>query len=91
MITIIAAITFSCSSDDNNDSPTSNTIADFVAANADYSSLQAALDRANLTTVLSGTTAYTVFAPNNAAFSAFLTANGFASLELILWFIYRIC
>lgn len=81
ILTFIATITYSCSSDDNNDNTTSNTIADFVAANADYSSLGAALDRANLTTVLSGTTEYTVFAPNNTAFSTFLAANGFASLE----------
>ncbi|MFT5985937.1 MAG: putative surface protein with fasciclin (FAS1) repeats [Planctomycetota bacterium] len=60
--------------------PDTNTIADFVAANEDYSSLGAALDAAGLTATLDGTTEFTVFAPNNAAFSDFLTANGFASL-----------
>lgn len=76
----------SCSDDDNNTvtpAPASNTIADFVAANSDYSSLGAALDRAGLTNVLDGTTDYTVFAPNNAAFDAFLQANGFANLEAV--------
>ncbi|MGH1383975.1 fasciclin domain-containing protein [Kordia sp.] len=73
----------SCSDDDNNVVAPSNTIADFVAANADFSSLGAALDRAGLTSVLAGTTDYTVFAPNNAAFDAFLTANDFASLEAV--------
>ena len=75
----------SCSDDDNytvNPTP-SNTIADFVAANSDFSSLGAALDRAGLTGVLDATTAYTVFAPNNAAFDAFLAANGFANLEAV--------
>jgi len=87
--TILTAILFSlfmltsCSDDDNNVVAPSNTIADFVAANADYSSLGAALDRVNLTGVLAGTTNYTVFAPNNAAFDAFLTANNFASLEAV--------
>lgn len=82
MITLLITFFTSCSSDDdNNSAPASNTIADFVNNNADYSSLKAALDRANLTTVLSGSTDYTVFAPNNAAFSTFLNANGFASLN----------
>lgn len=72
----------SCSSDDDGKPmPTSNTIADFVANNSDYSSLAAALDAAGLTATLAGTTNFTVFAPNNAAFSAFLTANGFSALE----------
>ncbi|PTX62171.1 putative surface protein with fasciclin (FAS1) repeats [Kordia periserrulae] len=75
----------SCSDDDNTtvNLPTSNTIADFVAANPDFSSLGAALDRAGLTAVLDGSVEYTVFAPNNAAFDAFLQANGFANLEAV--------
>lgn len=82
LVIAIFALT-SCSDDDNNVVAPSNTIADFVAANSDYSSLGAALDRANLTGVLSGTTEYTVFAPNNAAFDAYLSANGFANLEAV--------
>lgn len=58
-----------------------NTIADFVSDNEDYSSLAAALDAAGLTATLAGDSNFTVFAPNNAAFSAFLDANGFASLD----------
>lgn len=74
----------SCSDDDNTtpiDPDAAVSISAFVAANADYSSLGAALDRANLTATLDGDGAFTVFAPNNAAFSAFLDANGFATLE----------
>lgn len=72
----------SCSSDDDNKLTTqTNTIADFVASNNDYSSLKAALDRAELTTTLAGEGNFTVFAPNNAAFEAFLDANGFNSLN----------
>jgi len=84
MAIVISLFTLSsCSDDDNNVVAPNNTIADFVAANSDYSSLGAALDRASLTGVLAGTTNYTVFAPNNAAFDAFLTANGFANLEAV--------
>tara|TARA_B110000014_G_C20098326_1_gene576062 strand:- start:636 stop:1631 length:996 start_codon:yes stop_codon:yes gene_type:complete len=91
---LITALFFnSCSSDDDGASvtptptptptPVSNTIVDFVLANDDYSSLGAALEAANLVDVLNGTTEYTVFAPNNASFAAFLTANGFASLDAV--------
>lgn len=73
----------SCSNDDDGGSPIPDgvTIADFVASNPDYSSLGAALDAAGLTAVLAGEGEFTVFAPNNAAFTVFLNANGFASLE----------
>ncbi len=73
----------SCSSDDDavNESEPENTIANFVATNPDYSSLNAALEAANLKSTFEGTTEFTVFAPNNAAFDAFLSANGFASLS----------
>ncbi|WP_298419820.1 fasciclin domain-containing protein [uncultured Kordia sp.] len=82
MAIVISLFTItSCSDDDNSVAAASNTIADFVSANSDYSSLLAALQRANLTSVLAGTTEYTVFAPNNAAFDAFLAANNFANLD----------
>ncbi|OEY72619.1 fasciclin domain-containing protein [Salegentibacter salarius] len=58
-----------------------NTIADFVAGNEDYSSLLAALEATGLTSTFTGTDIYTVFAPNNAAFTAFLNDNGFNSLD----------
>ncbi|WP_090125194.1 fasciclin domain-containing protein [Lutibacter oricola] len=82
---VLTITTFtSCNDDDNNDPiiPVSNTIADFVVANSsNYSSLLAALQQADLVTTLSGTDNFTVFAPDNAAFSKFLSDNGFASLE----------
>ncbi len=73
-----------CSNDDDNTpDPTENegTIADFVEGNEDYSTLLAALERAGLVTVLDGTDEFTVFAPNNDAFDAFLAANGFTALS----------
>ncbi|PRX41930.1 fasciclin domain-containing protein [Salegentibacter salegens] len=74
---------FSCSDDDDGGdviTPT-NTIADFVAENDDYSSLAAALEVTGLDVTLDGSANYTVFAPNNAAFNSFLSTNGFSSLE----------
>lgn len=82
MVIFIALGITSCSTDDDsNQDPQTITIADFVASNDDYSSLQAALDKAGLTATLAGQGDFTVFAPNNAAFAAFLTANGFTSLD----------
>ncbi len=79
----LALIAVSCSNDDDNTVPIDNgvTIAEFVAGNPEYSILLEALQRANLVATLDGTTTYTVFAPNNTAFEAFLNANGFASVE----------
>ncbi len=82
LFVFIALGIMSCSDDDNpNPDPQTNTIADFVASNDDYSSLKAALDKAGLTATLAGQGEFTVFAPNNDAFAAFLTANGFATLD----------
>lgn len=82
LLFVMTAVTFSCSNDDDNgNNTTTNTIADFVAGNSDYTSLLAALEAADLVATLDGTTQFTVFAPNNAAFDAFLSANGFAALE----------
>ena len=73
-----------CSNDDDGNRPPmveTNTIADFVASNDNYSSLAAALDVAGLTATLDGSENYTVFAPDNDAFAAFLSDNGFATLN----------
>ncbi|GHA43637.1 beta-Ig-H3/fasciclin domain-containing protein [Salinimicrobium marinum] len=75
----------SCSDDDDAVDdvvvPETNTIADFVASNDDYSSLEAALEVTGLTATLDGTANYTVFAPDNDAFAAFLSDNGFSDLS----------
>ncbi|WP_313114011.1 fasciclin domain-containing protein [Aequorivita sediminis] len=84
-ISLLVFITFgiiSCSDDDDTIvDPQTNTIADFVSSNDDYSSLKSALDKTGLTTTLEEPGNYTVFAPNNDAFSTFLAANGFSSLD----------
>ena len=83
LIAFMSLAVVSCNNDDDNTTPTETavSIAAFVADNPDYSSLLAALERAGLVATLDGTDNFTVFAPNNAAFEAFLNANGFASLE----------
>lgn len=69
----------SCNNDDT--VPTPETIAEIAAATPSLSNLVAALDRAGLVETLNGSGQFTVFAPTNDAFQAFLTANGFASLN----------
>ncbi|MEX0290667.1 MAG: fasciclin domain-containing protein [Flavobacteriaceae bacterium] len=73
----------SCSlDDDSNEIPMQqNDIVATAIASSDLSSLVAALQRANLVTALQADGPFTVFAPTNAAFQAFLTQNNFASLE----------
>ena len=84
-LTVLAFLVFGLFSCSNNDDggdvimPT-NTIADFVNENDDYSSLAAALKVTELDAILDGPIKHTVFAPNNAAFNSFLLTNGFSSL-----------
>ena len=63
---------------DKDEDPVSNTITDVVVNNASFSTLEAAVLKANLQTTLSGTGPFTVFAPNDAAF----TASNFTSATL---------
>ena len=63
--------------------PEEMTIAEIVQGNDDFSSLLAALEKTQLTSVLNGTDAFTVFAPTNSAFSTFLAAKGFADLDAV--------
>ncbi|OYX27540.1 MAG: fasciclin [Flavobacteriales bacterium 32-35-8] len=69
----------SCNNDDAVAVP--ETIAEIATATPSLSNLVAALDRAGLVETLDGPGQFTVFAPTNDAFQAFLTANGFASLN----------
>lgn len=84
-ITMFTAI--SCDEDDDNviiiddGNPMTNTIADFVTANADYSSLLAALQQTGLDATLDGDGPFTVFAPNNEAFDAFLDGTPLSEVD----------
>ena len=63
------------------------TVVDIVVANNEFSTLEAALTREDLTTdfigLLSGEGPFTVFAPTNAAFEALFEELGVASLDEI--------
>ncbi len=83
LIVLLPLSAMSCDDNNDMDEPETNTIADFVAGNNNYSSLLAALIKADLVNTLKGAGPFTVFAPDNAAFSLFLSANGFANLDAV--------
>lgn len=69
-VALAATVLFGSCKDDDDHSPTESTITATVSANGNFSLLKTALMHTGLTSVLSGTGPYTVFAPNNAAFVA---------------------
>ena len=71
----------SCNNDDDENVEDVSTIVNLAVDSADLTSLVAALDRANLVSALNGEGPFTVLAPTNDAFAAFLSANNFNSLE----------
>ena len=83
LFAFLAFSTLSCSDDDETGVPQSNTIAAIAQRTDDLSILVQALVKAELVTVLDGTDDYTVFAPTNAAFTAFLTANNIPNLDAV--------
>jgi uncharacterized surface protein with fasciclin (FAS1) repeats len=82
---VMAVVFIASCSDDDGDNPIIDSsdpdIVDLAVATDDLSNLVAALQRAELVTALQADGPFTVFAPTNAAFEAFLTANNFATLE----------
>ncbi len=79
MVLFILAATFtSCDSDKEDPIPVEElkSIAAIVVENDDFSSLEAALIKTGLLSNFQIPTQYTVFAPTNAAFEAFLTVRG---------------
>ena len=77
-ITFLALFALSCNNDDNNDV---KTIAQIAKKSNNLSILVEALEKTGLTDTFNSPGSYTVFAPSNASFEAFLTANGFTSLD----------
>ena len=71
----------SCNNNDDENVEDVSTIVNLAVDSADLTSLVAALDRANLVSTLNGEGPFTVLAPTNDAFAAFLSANNFNSLE----------
>jgi uncharacterized surface protein with fasciclin (FAS1) repeats len=78
----IAITMLSCSDDDNN-SNQPQTIAEIASANPNLSILVQALSRAGLVSTFDSPGDFTVFAPTNDKFEAFLDANGFADINAV--------
>ena len=82
LIILISASIVSCKKDEELTGPES--IYALALANPDLSTLATALEKTGLDDDLNGSSgAFTVFAPTNAAFSNFLSANGFANLDAV--------
>lgn len=75
LFTVITMSFTSCGDDEEVVTP--STIVDVALADAQFSTLTSALTKAELVTALQGTGPFTVFAPNNAAF----TKAGITSLD----------
>ena len=73
-ISLLTVVISSCSGDETGTVQPS-TIADIASTNANLTTLVAALDRAGLVATLDAAGTYTVFAPTNAAFTAYLGAG----------------
>ena len=76
------SVLWACSNDDDSE-PNGNTdptVVDLAVDTEDLSILVEALQAADLVTTLQGDGPFTVFAPTNAAFEAFLADNNFNSL-----------
>jgi len=72
----------SCESDDENGQMQEpQSIVEIAAANSSFSTLVAALTKANLVSALEGEGPFTVFAPTNEAFAALLADLGISSLD----------
>ena len=84
-VIVLGALPFLVSNCDDNDDnvvlPTTKTIAGIASSSNDFSTLVTALNKVGLTQTLNSSGNYTVFAPTNAAFSAFLADNGFDTLN----------
>ena len=81
-IMLLAVVFVSCdNSDDPTPMPVDNTITGLAVKNANLKILVQALTRADLATTLQGAGPYTVFAPTDAAFTAFLKTTPYATVN----------
>ena len=82
LLTFFAFAATSCdNNDDNNPAPVDNTITGKAIATTNLSILVQALVKADLATTLQGAGPYTVFAPTNDAFTAFLATTTYATIN----------
>ena len=83
---ITLVITISCDDDENGNiidpnNGMSNTVADFVINNPEYSSLSTALQRIDMLAILAGNGSFTLFAPDNTAFDTFLNGTSLDAID----------
>lgn len=78
--TLVSVSAVSCGDDDS--SGTNENLIE-VATEKGLTTFVAAVELAGLESTLTGSNDYTIFAPTNAAFSEFLTANGYASIDAV--------
>jgi uncharacterized surface protein with fasciclin (FAS1) repeats len=83
IIAITSLLVSSCTKSDNNQTTQDNTITGIASRTSNLSILVQALNKANLATTLQGAGPFTVFAPTNNAFTAFLNANGYPNLDAV--------
>lgn len=83
MLLVLFTLSFmAVSCDDDDDMPEAQeTIVDIASGDAQFSTLVAALTKANLAGTLAGNGPFTVFAPTNDAFAALLSDLGVNSLD----------
>ncbi|RKS95676.1 putative surface protein with fasciclin (FAS1) repeats [Flavobacterium limicola] len=81
VIALFAFMTVSCNDDDNTVVVVDNTITGKAVATANLSILVQALTKAELATTLKGAGPFTVFAPTNEAFAAFLATTPYATIN----------
>jgi uncharacterized surface protein with fasciclin (FAS1) repeats len=81
LLAVSSTLMFSCSEDDSLNQD--RTLSEFFSTNPEFTNLYAALEKAELVETLNQGGTFTVFAPTNAAFAEFLSANGFANLEAV--------
>jgi uncharacterized surface protein with fasciclin (FAS1) repeats len=80
---LLVLASFSCSDDEDTPIPAPKTITAIASSTAEFSSLVAALKKADLDKTLDEAGTFTVFAPTNTAFASFLEEKGFANLEAV--------
>ena len=84
LLCFLTTAIISCNNDDSvSPQPIDNSIAGIASRDPQFTVLVSALTKAGLVNTLKGTGPFTVFAPTNTAFNAFLSANGYANLEAV--------
>ena len=81
---VVTSVLFSsCSSNDENPVIVDNTITGIASKTPEFSILVQALVKADLATTLQGSDNYTVFAPTNAAFTAYLATTPYTTIDQV--------